>query len=795
MVKANERDLVYLAALLHDIGKIYAEDEMITHSEYTNQFLEELEKTINFTGLNSVKTIISNFLRGNRDDNGDSLLLANIIEKAHSSLTGKEKPENEYSYTPLESILARVDLGIEHTGEKRYYRPGAFDIEHTLPVDKQRAEEDGLSDLREKMIKETREVEFDDVNSFLIFINALLKKYLWSIPAGDESEESLYDHLKLTAAFSLILYDMQESEIEDKYLLIGGDLSGIQDYIYDIANIGKKKVARRLRARSFFISALSDVILHKIMHKLDLRTGNIIISTGGKFYLLAANNEKTCSFLSEFKKELNEWLFDEFQAQIYFNLSWQAFSGDKFHSFSNVYDSLNDKLRRNKLNKFNEVLKEGDDFLFDREYDKNAIPCESCHKLWQSEKSELCIKCLSDEKTGNFLVKSSLIAFSREKPEHDRYLSFFQNEKYYLTFISEGELPEKDKYYLVYNIKDSKLVPGYPSDFKFYANYVPRFSGNKKEEVLCVNCSEDDCYIKDEFEMREYPYSFSCLAQAAVDDHLTAEKAPGLKSLGVLKADVDHLGAIFSIGTGNEETDIFSIISLSRMINYFFAGLLPELFSKRKTDEYLGLEYDPSLNYVVYAGGDDLLIVGPWDNIILTAGYIRDLFNYYCTDNPNITISAGVSIVKPNFPIARSSELAGDLEKRAKEDGRNSLVVFNEKIKWSKFAGFTKMAQKLDYYVREGVLSSAFVHRLFRYYNMNKHFLQEKDPEYLKWVAYFRYDVARNLSVGEDKKSEETKLNKEARRFLQRVVLNEDDGNYRIKDLNFALHWAYLRNR
>ncbi len=792
----TDKQILYLAALLHDVGKIYSEQDSTHFTSYIDDIFDRINEVVETDNLPRVKKIVKQFFQ----DNDSEDRLVSILKKAHHSLTGEKKVDITYVFHPLESVFAHVNLGDKHDGEERYYLPGEFIAENTIPVNKKKVSERCLTKLRNGFLNELQTFKkYTDINSFLIFIHAISKKYFWSVPASTTATtESLYDHLKLTAAISTVLYDVQEAHMDEGYLMVGGDLSGIQEYIYDIASVGQKKVAKRLRARSFFISILTDVVLHKILHKLDLQEANVLIATGGKFVLLVPNTIKSREFLKSFNKELNEWFFKEFQGQLYFNLCQQSFSGDVFNSFSRVYDNLNDKLSESKKQKFQEILNEDEDYIFDDYYSSDSVPCISCKKLWQSEQSEeLCAKCLSDERIGKYLVKSKYIAFSIKKPEHENYLSFFNHEQYYLSFIVEKDLLDKGEYYLIYNLIDSEILSGYPADFKFYANYVPVFNDVQEKEPLCENCQEKNCNLENVNNVKKQPYSFSCLALASVDDKRLLEDSPGLKSLGVLKADVDNLGAIFSIGLGERKSNIASITSLSRMINYFFAGLLQQKFLEGKVKEFGGRELNLRLNYIVYAGGDDLLIVGPWDNMILTIGYIRELFSNYCTNNPNITLSAGVSIVKSNYPIARSSELAGEQEEKAKNGGRNSLSIFDKVVTWDKyFDYFLKTIGKLEGYLEKGVLSSAFLYRLFNYYNMNQQFLETRDAKYLKWVGYYRYDVARNIKVKSKKDQKKQELLMEAQNFLQEIVLNTDcKGNYNIKDLKLPLNWVVYRNK
>jgi CRISPR-associated protein Cas10/Csm1 subtype III-A len=65
-------------------------------------------------------------------------------------------------------------------------------------------------------------------------------------------------------------------------LLVGGDISGIQKFIYTISSKG---AARMLRGRSFYLQLLTEALLRYTLVELGLPYSNVIYSGGGHFYL------------------------------------------------------------------------------------------------------------------------------------------------------------------------------------------------------------------------------------------------------------------------------------------------------------------------------------------------------------------------------------------------------------------------------------------------------------------------------------------------------------------------------
>src|SRR5262249_26446262 len=136
--------------------------------------------------------------------------------------------------------------------------------------------------------------------------------------------------------------------------------------------------------------------------------------------------------------------------------------------------------------------------------------------------------------------------------------------------------------------------------------------------------------------------------------------------LGVLKADVDYLGQIFQEGLRRDAPavgldTVSRLASLSRQLDWFFSGWLGWLLSTKYED-----------CYTVYSGGDDLLLVGPRRRILALAQEIRESFAAY-TKHPDMTLSAGLAVVKPRWPLAHTVALADEALEQAKTSGRNRL--------------------------------------------------------------------------------------------------------------------------
>jgi CRISPR-associated protein Csm1 len=180
-----------------------------------------------------------------------------------------------------------------------------------------------------------------------------------------------------------------------------------------------------------------------------------------------------------------------------------------------------------------------------------------------------------------------------------------------------------------------------------------------------------------------------------------ADNAKGIERLGVLRMDVDNLGEIFIRGlrfpgvTGAEKEmgSLSRVATLSRQLHLFFAGHLGELlapFDRVQT---------------IYTGGDDLFLIGSWDELPQVADTIRRRFRDYCAGNPHFTLSGGIAVVRGKYPISRAAELAGEAEAAAKslkrDTGRkkDALSFLDTVVGWEEFPRAGELRQRIEHII------------------------------------------------------------------------------------------------
>ena len=163
----------------------------------------------------------------------------------------------------------------------------------------------------------------------------------------------------------------------------------------------------------------------------------------------------------------------------------------------------------------------------------------------------------------------------------------------------------------------------------------------------------------------------------------TLDDGVGIPRLGVLRADVDNLGATFVSGLPEDKTSISRTSTLSRALSFFFKYQINQILKER--------DYQVQ---IIYSGGDDLFIVGNWSDILFASADIRKAFDEY-TGNGTLTLSAGIGMFDAKYPIARMARETGNLEDAAKmyvapndpKQTKNAVALWTEQnvFSWDEF--------------------------------------------------------------------------------------------------------------
>lgn len=775
MVKLETMEqVVSLAGLLHDIGKFTnrsanyrneLKDKKKIHSykhpflsKYFIEFLEDnkiLEKSELTENLKELvlkhhesQTFQDSKISVKDIEDEQLRRIGSIISNAdnYSSMERYEQDENEqeskdnWQKKPLNSIFEH--MGIENKNKEKseyFYEIQKLSYKSIFPriinEDTKENIDKNLYSQINNFMEEVKLIEAKNYNTLFSQLYSLLEKYTWCIASDTQtkiSDISLFDHLKTTSGLALASYiaHKENGKLEEgnkygksgnQFLLLAGDISGIQNFIYD--GLKASNAAKILRGKSFFVKAISDVVTYNILKELKLDISNVVLSSGGKFYILASNTKNTIEKIEEIKRNLNKYLYNKFYGQLYFNLVHIEAKGQMIaDEFSEYIKVLEKKLNEQKVVRYEEEIRENPIFLSDYDEESGKTSVDKLNEWFKS--------------LGEKLPKAKYIGIVLENLEKNKKLeNEFEiiNNGYICLFEKEKDIDEYkkiDKIEIVMNINDTEVLRKHPIIFKFISNYTPTVDNKIKtfEEI--------------------------------------SESAIGNKKIGVYKADVDNLGILFSEGlkmkeNNNQSISLSRVSTLSRNLEYFFSYWMREIFKeKNHSITYRGknnIIHNEKISfedtYVLYSGGDDLLLIAPWDKMIALSYFIRENFRKFTTENEDITISGGIALSAPKTPIIYAVEGANIYEERSKEEGKDRLTVFNKTLKWNKFEEILSISEKIYELAKEkneekeNLITQAFLYRCLKYTDMAEKFIKNKDVMSLTYVSKYSYDYSRNISA------------------------------------------------
>lgn len=572
-------------------------------------------------------------------------------------------------------------------------------------------------------------LESPDQESLGYNLYHLLFKYGARVP-GANPQVSAFDQVRVEAA--LALCDSLHESDKQEYLLLKGDLSGIQKFIYSDIDMGEpgntEKLAQKLRGRSFYVALLTDFLANLYVQQLGLTEANILYSGGGHFLLLMPSGGTTISKTQELAQAINMDLIDTIGFRTSFLIGMTTCEGDIKTDFSRYIRQVNDNLNEQKYRKHERYLEkiffEPDhqlvlDSFKDDIYLGKGLPYAQYlvalevdtviaweDKIWTPHASFLW----QQSGTTQYFF---LIGKDRNLSSQEQILKLVQLAGPRVKKVNITRLNSTD--FLGMQQWLAKEQPTLPVEygFRFVGSYAPL--DEKKRTVLHFGELAEKNSIEPLLVQRRADlvaqHNLAAEANLSPPQAVAPTKLP-YPMLGVLRLDVDDLGSIFAFGLG-EDRSIGRVANLSRELSLFFSGYF----------NYLAKRFDV---YTTYSGGDDAFVVGSWINVVHFAEALRKAFARFVCYNPDISFSGGIYFCSEHFPIAKFADKAEDCEKEAKAyafDGqeKNAISVFNQTLDWESFTSMVDLAVKLECYTRDnevsatqqkgGQISRSLVHR------------------------------------------------------------------------------------
>lgn len=705
----NKQMKIVIGGMLHDIGKIlYRYNDGRNHSDSGYAFLRE-------QGIEDPELLDQvRFHHGKQLKNAgvstDSL--AYVTYWADNVAAGADRRDNDEAeqkgydkFVPLASVF-----NILNGNNQRF----AYDMEQVYDdgrITYPRAEPNGYSkEVYGRILQKLREglaqIELSEayVNSLLGVLEANLSFVPSSTDMSQMLDISLFDHMKMTAAIGSCVYEcLREKEITDYeqalfvrgretyaencFLMFSMDISGIQNFLYSVHSEGALKT---LRAKSFYLEIMLEHLVDELLSRVGVSRANLIYTGGGHAYILLPNTNWVKELIAEFETELNNWYIEHFQTSLYVAAGYAECSANSLMnkpegSYKAIFAEVSKALSQKKSARYSAAQLRK---LNSMGQGENTRECKVCGRVDHLLEEDICVLCDGFKKLSTDILEGRFVTvLSKADPEKN---SMLLPLGFHMVMEDEEALKAR---------------------LKSPSHYVRSYSKNKMftGHDLATRLWVGDYHNGD---------SFSELA----------EQAGGIERLGVLRADVDNLGQAFVRGFEQEDgseryVSVSRTATFSRKLNMFFKLHMNHILANGACSLTGGKTKKPKRGaLVVYSGGDDLFLVGAWNEIIEAAVDIDNELRKYAQGT--LTISAGIGLYPKKYPVKAMARQTGELEDASKAlEGKSGITLFDpeggkQTYHWDVFQHFVlgeKFALIHEYFSLMPEKGMSAIYRLMNY--------------------------------------------------------------------------------
>ena len=660
-VEKRKIDLFY-GALFHDIGKavMRVDGRRIRHQRVGAEFLQRTQPA--FADPQILSSIMYHHIDYDNwrrpadlptDDLSYITYIADNIASGADRRKHDEKVEQKWdSKTPLQDIFNRFGSQVKH----RYLKPGELEVaapEKAMPQNQRRDYTGGEYGRGVERFR-TGLLALQPTEDYMQSALNLMESTMSFMPSSTNAEEvadiSLYDHMKLTAAFALAIQQYLDftkvnnfkKELfngsakfyqKPAFMMVQFELVGIEPFIYTIVSQGAHK---QLRSRSFYAEMLSEWFVDTLLQRVELTRANVLYTAGGKGYLIMGNTPKNRSVIEAWQDEFNAFLQAQFTNQLRVVTATTNFTADQvrepqkakaittFESYSQTFDQLAKKINQAKQQLFSaaEILK------LNQQGKKRGRECVICHRIDELDKQNHCQLC------------AKLAAFSQN----------IQHEDFFVVNDDPTGLPVGPEAFL--SITTEEAIKAGQVQGKIYSKNQLN-TGFKQQTYL---------WVSDYSDLSRNDFSTYAKRQWQLGPD---GKVMGIKRLAALRVDVDDLYAGFLAGFAGQEDGKYTAISryatLSRRISSFFKV-------------YLNAFAEGKALTIIYSGGDDLFLIGAWDDVLQFLVELKAKFAQWA--DQKMTFSAGVYMYHDKLPINIVVRQTDQLLRAAKLAGKDRVALF-----------------------------------------------------------------------------------------------------------------------
>jgi len=665
---------------------------------------------------------------------------------------------------------------------------------------------------------EFEQIPHTEIAPFFEAFYHLYLKYAWAVPCTyGEQGVSLFEQWKAVAA--LVFASDGQATPASEFTLIGGDIPGIQTFVYTITSKG---AAKGLRGRSFFLQLLGDAVVRRLVADLGLCPANVIYAAGGNFMILGPPlsaqvlGQSVRERLEVFQEAVDGALLDEIAGDLALALAWKTVGADEIGQPAfgrEVCKGVRKGVAARKGQLFARIAASRRKDVFGPQGKPGNRYCAICHRPLgrdegipmqeapepgTGEAARRCEVCDGFQRLAERIAGARVLAIGTTgKPpaagqRWQEALWRVAGRWYDFDPLQDAHLAPGT---FLYAINHTDFLAQGAHGFTLMASVTPRVTG---ADVARWKRRRDESGEEADEEPRVGAIrTFGQMAQVA----------RGAKRIGVLRMDVDDLGQI--VGGGLEGPTMARVSALSAALDRFFAGRLNAICQEvnaRHPEAGAGEDRGDRL-YVIYSGGDDLFVVGSWDLLPELAEWVHDEFADWAGHNPAVHISGGITVEAPGAPLYQMARRAGGAEHQAKSHVRSgarkdAISFFGMAFKWDEWLRVREQRCQVEKLVESGEAPRALIQILLDIYGQFDAQFRERyrrrqasgDLEtsgvpdeiyYGPWMWRQAYALSRMAARAKEEKVKEAVL------ALQTEAISPEE----IRYVGLAARWAELLTR
>ena len=422
-----------VGALLHDVGKLlFRNSDGRNHSISGYEWLKNEVKIDNKEVLDQVRYHHATLLKQANIEENSLAYITYIADNIAASSDRRKNNDEEVGFDREQALESIFNL-LNNDDEKKFYQAMQLEKKINYPKDEKGSFNESfyakiISSLHDNLKSINYSTEY--LNSLLEVLESQLSFIPSSTAKSEVSDISLYDHLKLTAAFALCIDAwLEEKGIDDykeelyrnaesfykkrTFLMFSMDMSGIQDFIYTIAS---KDALKMLRSRSFYLEILMENFVDELLIKTSITRANLLYSGGGHAYAVLPNTEKAKQQIAEFEAECNDWLLREFGTALYLACGYAECSSLELQnetegSYRDIFKRVSNVISDKKVHRYTaeQIIK-----LNNHTRESDLRECKVCRTSDYLTDEEVCQTCDALIKmSGNILHKGFFAVTTR----------------------------------------------------------------------------------------------------------------------------------------------------------------------------------------------------------------------------------------------------------------------------------------------------------------------------------------------------------------------------------------------